>query len=354
MRPIYTKDLTDISLYFESSLGEVIDIFNKNRLQFVVLINDAGVIKGTITDGDIRRGFSKGLSIADRAMQVANQSPVIVHEKDLSDPLSRLLFSKNSLKQIPVVNSQSVVVGVWLSDNSSSRILNGYSLFILAGGRGSRMCDLTNATPKPMLKVAGLPILEHVLLEAIRQGIRKFFISVHYLQNQIMDYFGDGGRYGVEINYVFEKTPLGTAGCLSGLKDLGETPLMVANCDVLSGIDYADLMNFHKEHNAYATMVITEYTVRNPFGVVEVDRSTVVGITEKPEHKYFINAGVYVLNSSVIKEMVPNKAIDMTDFLVCLLSQGRQVSAYRLLDQWIDVGTPDDLETAKSFVDFST
>jgi NDP-sugar pyrophosphorylase family protein len=220
----------------------------------------------------------------------------------------------------------------------------------MAGGEGKRMRPLTESCPKAMLKIGDKPILEHVLDRFIDEGYINFCFSVKYMSHIIKDYFGDGSKWGVSIKYLEENVPLGTAGSLSLLDELPEKPILVTNCDVLTEVKYSHLIEYHQAHNAAATMAVREYEWAHPFGVVELSEHRILSLKEKPIYKTYINAGIYALEPSAMKEIVKNSHLDMTDLFDILIDKGMNTVAYPTHEYWFDVGRPADFHVATNRV----
>ena len=220
----------------------------------------------------------------------------------------------------------------------------------MAGGFGTRLRPLTNSIPKVMLKVGARPILEIILLGFIEHGFVNFYISVYYLSDQIKEHFGDGSRWGVNINYIEELEPLGTCGALSLLPDTINEPIMIMNGDLLTNINFSSLLNFHKNHCSIATMCVREYTIEVPYGVVESSDSRITSIVEKPRQHYFVNAGVYVLAPEVFKNIPKSLKKDMPDLFNELIANKDNVFMFPLHEYWLDIGRLGDFEKAQQDV----
>jgi NDP-sugar pyrophosphorylase family protein len=217
---------------------------------------------------------------------------------------------------------------------------------LMAGGKGERLRPLTADCPKPMLAIGGKPMLEIILQQCVEAGFKHFYLSVNYLKQQIIDHFGDGSHWGVEVRYLEEHSPLGTGGALGLLPQIPEHPLLVMNGDVLTRVDFKQLMNFHQEHAAEATMCVREHVTQIPYGVVQLNGTNVAGLEEKPLLSHFVNAGIYVLNPSVLALLEPHKACDMPNLLKRTKERGGQVSAFPIHEYWLDIGHPETLQQA--------
>jgi NDP-sugar pyrophosphorylase family protein len=238
------------------------------------------------------------------------------------------LMTKNRVLQIPIVDERGMLVGLHLWDEIETVLPRRNAMVVMAGGRGTRLLPHTVETPKPMLEVAGKPILEHIINRARKQGITRFIISLNYLGNVIEDYFQNGQKFGVSITYTHEEKPLGTAGALSLAVDKFKEPILVTNGDVLTDISYTSILDFHITNQAKATMAIREYEWQNPYGVVTIDGETIVGYREKPISKSFINAGVYVIDPECLSELKYGTYCDMPTLFSILREKKDRVIAF--------------------------
>lgn len=220
------------------------------------------------------------------------------------------------------------------------------AVVIMAGGLGTRLAPLTKDCPKPLLKVGSKPILETILESLISCSFRSFFFSVNYRADMIESYFGNGSKWGVSIRYLREEEPLGTAGALSLLPPVPDKPMIVINGDLLTSLNFAHLLQYHEEHGSSATMCIREYAYSIPYGVVDTDQHRFRGIREKPVHRTFVNAGIYVLESRLIAAIPPSTFTNMTVLFEQLASRGERVSVFPVQEYWLDIGRMDDYERA--------
>ena len=332
-------------MWEESQIVDAIQALNKSANKIVLVVDSVGVLKGTITDGDIRRGLITGMGMASPIGPIIHTGAVTVLENYQEDTVLQLMIDRK-IEQIPVLNSQGMPIDllVWNEISRGQILLN--KVFIMAGGRGQRLLPLTENCPKPMLLLSGKPILEHIILKAKKEGFRDFTISVHYLAEVISAYFGDGSHLGVKINYVEEEKPLGTAGSLSLLTPIPEEPIIVINGDILSENSLKHLLDFHLEKKSFATMAVGEYAWENPYGVVEIDNNRIKSYIEKPTLISKINAGIYVLQPDAIKYLTTGEHCNMPDFFLKLMSVNQNVLACPVREQWLDLGNHSDLKKA--------
>jgi NDP-sugar pyrophosphorylase family protein len=250
------------------------------------------------------------------------------------------------LHQIPVLDSEGRVLRLHLlEDLLSARPVENWAV-LMAGGLGTRLLPFTEKSPKPMLRVAGRPMLEIVLARCLEAGVQRVFISVNHLKEQIIDYFGDGSRWGTSIEYLIEDKPLGTAGALALLPPALSSPILVVNGDVLTRVDFGHLLRFHAEHRASATICVRAHDIQVPYGVVETDGMILRAIREKPIFTHYINAGIYVLNPEVVSLVSPGERKDMPALLTEVCGRGRDVAVCPIHEYWLDTGHPEALAQA--------
>lgn len=329
----------------DSTIHQAIDCLNVVALKIVLVVDENGRLIGTISDGDIRRGLLKGLTLDSPITGVLWRTPLVVPiGMDLE--MVRQLMIANKIQQIPVVDSAHRPEGLHLWDEIVAPPQRPNLMVIMAGGKGTRLRPHTDSCPKPMLPVAGKPILEHIIERARLEGFTNFLLSVHYLGNMIEEYFGDGSRFQVQIDYLREDAPLGTAGALSLIESPPAAPFVVTNGDVLTDIHYGELIDFHSRHHAQATMAVRAHEWQHPFGVVQLQGVEIVGFEEKPLVRTHINAGVYVLEPTVLGLLGKGEHCDMPTLFERLQAQDRRTVAYPMHEPWMDIGRPDDLRRA--------
>lgn len=312
-------------------------------IKIVMVVDKSGRLEGTISDGDIRRALLNGISLTSPVATVLRKDPLV-----LPDGASRILALKlmraNKIQQIPIVNDKNHPVGMHLWDEVSvAPELRSNLMIIMAGGEGKRLRPHTESCPKPMLEVAGKPILEHIIERGKAEGFINFVCSLNYMGHKIEDYFQDGSSFGVSITYIKESSPLGTAGALSLLSLEHDIPFVVTNGDVLTDIRYGELLDFHLRYEAMATMAVRLHEIQYPYGVVQIEGVNITGFEEKPIFSKHINAGIYVLNSDTLSHLVPNQHCDMPNLFERLQSSGFRTVAYPMHEPWLDVGRPCDL-----------
>ena len=328
-----------------STIAEAVQNLEKNTTQIVLVVNQSGVLEGTICDGDIRRGLLKGFGM-DSLIDSVTQYNAIVVTPDMGRELVMQLMLVNKIKQVPIVDEKHQIVGLCLWDEISSPPIRHNLMIIMAGGMGTRLRPETESLPKPLLSVANKPMLEHIIERAKLEGFNRFIIAVHYLGHLIEEHFGNGEALGVEIDYLREDSPLGTAGALSLLSPFPDEPFVVTNGDVITDIRYGEMIDFHNRYSASATMAVRLHEWKHPFGVVQIKGVNIVGFEEKPVARSHINAGVYVLNPQALNVLTANSHCDMPTLIERLQLKKQRTIAYPMHEPWLDVGQLDDLEQA--------
>ena len=332
----------------DSTIAQVINNLDESHLKISLVISDEQTLIGTVSDGDIRRGLLRGLDINCSVSEVVHRDALVV-PPNMSQEMIIQLMEANKIYQVPVVDDCRKVIGLHLYENLHiHNIARPNLMVIMAGGLGTRMRPHTHTCPKPLLKVAGKPILEHIIERAKLEGIERFVLAVNYLSSMIEDYFGNGDQWQVRIDYLREDTPLGTAGALSLLNPRPDNPFIVANGDVLTDIHHSDLLDFHARHVADATMALQLHEWQHPFGVVEINGIEIVGFKEKPVMHSHINAGVYVLEPEALDYLETDKRCDMPTLFERLKKEDKLTIAYPMHEPWLDVGRPSDLLEAQS------
>jgi dTDP-glucose pyrophosphorylase/CBS domain-containing protein len=330
-----------------ATIHQAIRNLDEVGIQIVLVLNENGQLEGTICDGDIRRGLLRGLDLSSTIDNIASRSPLVVPE-GLDRDLVVQLMTTNMVRQIPIVDETRHVLGLHLWHDIMSPHSWSNVIVVMAGGIGSRLRPHTEACPKPMLPVAGRPILEHIIRRAKLQGFNHFVLAIHYLGHMIEEYFGDGERFGVQIVYLREREPLGPAGSLSLFIEKPAMPFIVVNGDVISDIGFGELLDFHGRHDAAATMAVRLHEMRHPFGVVRMQGVEIIGFEEKPVARSHINAGVYVLAPSALDLLDRGEHCDMPSLFEKLQASGARTVAYPMHEPWLDVGRPADLERAQT------
>lgn len=329
-----------------TSLRQTIEAITEGNMQIALVVDSENKLLGTVTDGDIRKAILAGKDLTITAGEAMRNQPITSAAKTPRAAVLNLMREKR-IHQMPLVDDDGRVVDVLTVDDMIGAHQKPNAVVIMAGGLGTRLHPLTEETPKPMLKVGGKPILETIIQSFIDQGFTNFFVSVNYKADVISKYFGDGSRLGAKINYLHEKSRLGTAGGLSLLPKNVNAPIIVMNGDLLTRISVDALLDFHERENAAATMVVREDHYQVPYGVVEVDGTQIVGVEEKPVQRHLVNAGIYVISEAALENIPADTFYDMPTHFAKLSANGHHTAAFPLHEYWVDIGRLDELERAQ-------
>lgn len=338
----------------EATLHDVMELIDRNAQGIALVCDERRRLLGTITDGDVRRAVLAGTKpeepvralLARKAQHdETHRTPVMAAPGASAAELIHLM-NERSIRHVPIVDGEGVVVGVALL----SELVRDYELplsaVVMAGGFGTRLHPLTEQTPKPMLPIGGRPILEHIIDQLRTCGISRVNVTTHFQADVITEHFGDGRDFGVRLTYVPEDEPLGTAGGLGRLFP-DEQPLLVINGDILTKVDFRAMLDFHREHAADATVAVRDEEFHLPFGIVETRGERVVGIEEKPTLRRFVNAGIYLLEPSIRAFIPAGEAMDMPHLLERLIADGRRIVGFPVHEYWLDVGQAHTYEQAE-------
>ena len=338
-------------VYEHESVRDALIKLNDLRSDAILFVCDHNnKLLGSLTDGDLRRGFIRGLGFDDPLMDYVQPDPLFLFEDELhlADTAS---LKKRHFLIIPIVNRKRIIVDVLnLRINYS---LIPADVILMAGGRGQRLMPLTANTPKPMLHVGDKPILEHNIDRLIRFGIKNIHISVNYLAEQIKEYFGDGTDKGVSIEYICENKPLGTLGSVKLADTLEHDYFLVMNSDILSNIDFAHFFQTFIQSGADMAVATTSYQVEVPYGVVEVDQANMVSsLKEKPRYTYYSNAGIYIAKKELLNMVPDGEFYNVTDLMESLIKSGRKLISYPILGYWLDIGKHEDFKKAQEDIKY--
>ena len=344
------KDIQKIKLHKDSTLKEALKIIDSGAMQIAIVVDDEDKLIGTITDGDIRRGLLNDLGLDDSIESITFLTPTVATINDTKEEILQKALAKK-LHQIPVVNEDNVVVGIKEIRTLVQPSIKTNKVVLMVGGLGSRLRPLTNTTPKPMLTVGNKPILQTIVEKFAEYGYINIVMCVNYKSNIIEEYFGDGSAFGVEIEYVQERERMGTAGALSLLKEKPNEPFFVMNGDLLTNVNFENLHSYHVLNNSIATMCVREYDFQVPYGVVSLKESKIMSIEEKPTHKFFISAGIYMLSPDVLTKIPHNEFYDMPTLFEKLIAEGSNTLSFPLREYWLDIGRIEEYEKANNEYD---
>lgn len=338
-----------VSVSPQTSIREALGMLDKAGLGILLVVDERGGLAGVITDGDFRRAILKTIPLDGGVLTIAGRTPLVAQAGVSSVEALHLMDHGREfvVNQLPVLDDTGRVVDLILRSDLVSEGGAGFSAVVMAGGFGRRMRPFTDEIPKPMLTVGDKPILERIVEQLHDVGLRRVSITTHYKADVIKTHFGDGRKFGVDMQYVEEDQPLGTAGALA-LLDRPKEPLLVINGDVLTRVDFRAMLSFHVSHKAHLTVAVRKCDVPVPFGVVECAECEVQRITEKPVYQFLVNAGIYLLEPEALDYIPAGKRFDMTDLIDALLAvRTRRVVSFPILEYWLDIGKPGDYEQAQ-------
>ncbi len=330
----------------EGTLRSALISLDRGALGIALVISPDGVLEGVLTDGDVRRALLAGATLDHGLRPFFRKEFVAVDDSTARDKVLELMQSRQ-IEQVPIVDATGKVTGLHTLHTILRRDTLSNWAVVMAGGRGERLRPLTDSIPKPMVRVAGRPILERIVLNLVGFGIKRVFISVNYLRDQIEGFFGDGTNHGCSVEYLREDQPLGTGGALSLLPAPPQHPLVVLNGDVLTQCDIGRMLHFHEQGGYLATVGFQDYLHTVPYGVLELDQHEVRGMREKPSHSWAANAGIYVLDPVVVGRVPERTNLPLPALLEECLDRRERVGAYRITEDWIDVGRPSELRKAR-------
>lgn len=339
------KDWRKTLISPSASILEAIRIIDVGALQIALVVDENRRLLGVITDGDVRRAILNGVSLDNPAHLIMYRDITTANNLANRDEILALM-KKYDLKHMPLVDENGTVVDLKVIIDLIDEPIKDNWVVIMAGGVGARLRPLTDDRPKPLLEVGGKPILETILENFVGFGFHSFFISVNYKSEMIEEFCCDGCKWGVEINYLREKKKMGTAGALSLLPVKPEKPLIIINADVLTNVNIHQLLDFHNAHKAAATMCVQDYHFEVPYGVVNINQHRIMGLDEKPVHRFFVNAGIYVLEPTVLDVIPVQESFDMTDLFTRLIDRGFETVAFPIREYWMDIGRVEDYKKA--------
>jgi dTDP-glucose pyrophosphorylase len=339
------KDWEQTLVGADTTLREALETIDRAGCRIALVIDANGRLLGTLSDGDVRRGLLKGLNLGDKVIAAMYGNPTRLKvDEDRQSILATM--RRLGLHQIPIVDSDNVVVGLEVVDDFLTTPVRDHWVVIMAGGMGSRLEDLTRHTPKPMLKVGSRPLLETIVRGYSDHGFRRFYFAVNYGSAQIEAHFGDGSGLGVEIRYLREQQRLGTAGALSLLPESPTLPIVVTNADLLTKENHAHMVDRHVESGADATMAVRAYEMQVPFGVVRERDGCIEAIEEKPVQQFVVSAGMYVLSPQVLRLVPQGQFFDMPSLFEAMVREGLKTRCHYIDGYWLDIGRLPDYERA--------
>lgn len=341
-------DFLSVCVRPDRSIIEIIDVINNGQIKAAIITDDDNKLLGLVSDGDIRRALLKGINLEEAVEIIMNKTPTTLKVGYTAQQV-RNIFDAANISQIPIVNENNCLIGVEVAAGNVKKKRIENPIVIMAGGYGKRLMPLTQFIPKPMVSVCGTPLLEIMLQNFRNLGFCNFYISVKYKKDVIKEYFGNGTKMGVSINYIEEDEPLGTAGALSLLPEKPTLPFIVINGDILTNMNFENLIDFHNQHQAIATMGVYKYSYQIPYGVVKYQDSVLKEIVEKPTETFFVNGGIYCLSPEALEFLSKNEAVNMTDLFTHYSQEiDAKTVIYPIHEYWQDIGHSGDLEKAQT------
>lgn len=330
-----------------ASIRDAMEAINRGGRRIALVVDELGYLRATITDGDIRRGLLRGFGLDAPVTKIMHTGFTSVREEEGRAAAVRLMRARG-LHQLPIIDAAGRLVDLVLIDDLPRQTRRDTRVVLMAGGLGTRLRPLTETVPKPMLPVGSKPILELILRSFTDQGFEKLTIALNYRGDIIREHFGDGAKFGAKIDYIEETKRMGTAGALSLLETRPDKPFIVMNGDLLTSIPFDTLVRFHDETGAVGTMCARDYPMQVPYGVIEVEDTTLRRIVEKPTYSHFVNAGIYVLSPEALDHVKHDEFLDMPTLFERIIATGARASVFPIQEFWVDIGRHEDLERVRT------
>ena len=332
----------------DKSIKEALEVIENGSLKIAFVVDENNILLGSISDGDVRRAFLKGIGVDSPILDLFNNSPIVANISEFEDNLKRICIeSEDQIDTIPLIDDKGRLVDIYCFGSEYLPKAHNNTVVLMVGGLGSRLRPLTENTPKPMLNVGGKPILETIVKGFSDNGFTNITMCLGYKSDVIKDHFQDGSDFGVNINYILENKRMGTAGALTLLDKKLDEPFFVMNGDLLTNVNFDKMLDFHKENNSKATMCVREYDIEVPYGVVNIVNEQISSIEEKPVHKFFVNAGIYLLEPECIDLVPNNEFYDMPTLFSKLIDAKEKTTSFPLREYWLDIGRISDYEKAE-------
>lgn len=336
-----------ILLSSNATIRHALGIIDSGAMKIALVVDKNNKLLGTLTDGDIRRAILGGVGIDDSIESIYFRTPTTCGINDSKEKILQLAVA-HKLFQIPVVDNEGRIIGIAEVDELLQPANRTNKVVLMAGGLGTRLSPLTDNMPKPMLHVGNKPILETIIENFAKYGYTDIVLSVSYKSHIIEEHFGDGSAFGVKIEYVHESKRMGTAGALALLRDNLTEPFFVMNGDLLTNINFDHMHDYHLLHDAVATMAVREYDFQVPYGVVNVHDGKIVSIEEKPTHKFFVSAGIYMLSPQILDHVPEDEFFDMPTLFEKLILEKHHAVSFPIREYWLDIGRMCDYEKANN------
>ena len=338
-------DTSKISLRVNSTIADALGVINSGAVKIALVVDSDNKLLGTLSDGDIRRALLRKESLNETINGVYFKNPTTANKGSSKEDLLRSCLI-NGITQVPIVDEDRKIIDLFIIDDGLQKKQHENHVVLMVGGLGTRLRPLTENTPKPMLKVGGKPILETIVKHFVDSRFTNITMCLGYKSNIIQDYFQDGSGFGANIDYIVEDRRMGTAGALTLLNKKLINPFFVMNGDLLTNIDFEKMLDFHIENDARATMCVREYDIEVPYGVVNIVNEDITSIEEKPIHSFFVNAGVYLLNTECVNLIPKGEFYDMPSLFEELILNNEKTISFPLSEYWLDIGKISDYERA--------
>ena len=342
-------NISDYTISRSATIMDALKQLNKTQTFTLFVVDSEGKVIGSLTDGDIRRGLIAGYSLEDDAYSISLKNFRYVDDTNNSPRYIRSV-SEFGIRLLPYLNPDGSIKK--LIDLQRTRSLLSIDAVIMAGGKGERLRPLTDNVPKPLLPLGDKPIIEYNVDRMISYGIDHITISVNYLGEQIKDYFGNGEKKGIDIDYIDEDSPLGTLGAVSKIKQFTNEVVLVMNSDLFTNIDLEELYIHFIENKADIAVASIPYNVTVPYAVMQTNNELIHNFEEKPTYTYYSNGGIYLIKRELLEQMEKNRFCDATDFIKKAIEAGKRVTYFPIVGYWIDIGKPEDYRKAQEFIKF--
>lgn len=344
---VQKREIDNILCNADVSVKEALKLLNKSKSEVLLVVDENNRLIGTVTDGDVRRALLENVSLSEPISKVMHKSPITLRESDYKSATEYM--RQYGIKQIPVVNDTGEVADLILWEDIIYTVYpakdkNNY-VFIPAGGKGVRLDPFTRILPKPLIPIGDKPIIETILERFLKYGFNKFIISLNYKADMIKSYFAENSN-NFKIEYVKEEKELGTGGSLSLIRGRIVDSLIISNCDVMTDIDFEELLDYHKKNAFHATVVGTAKNVKIPYGVLKIENGMFLDIIEKPEYDFIVNSGIYIVEPDVINLTSENSHLNMPDLLIMAKNKGLRIGVYPFNGEWIDIGQWEEYRRA--------
>lgn len=341
------KNLKPLLLKENALLGDAIQAIDDGACKIALVIDENMKLLGTVTDGDVRRAILNGKKLKTPILDIYCKTPVVASPNTSKSNLLQLANTHKILR-IPIIDSDGTLIALDTIEELSQHTNKPNKVVLMVGGLGTRLRPLTNNVPKPMLEVGGKPILETIVKKFISNGFTNIIMCVNYKSEIIEEHFGNGEKFGVNIEYIHEEKRMGTAGALTLLKEKPTEPFFVMNGDLLTDVSFESLLDYHTINESIATMCVREYDFQVPFGVVNLDGHHIKSIIEKPIHNFFVSAGIYMLDPACIDLIPEDEFYDMPTLFDQLIENGANTVSFPLSEYWLDIGRLEEYEKANN------